>query len=55
MCCCQAVALVLGFVGLKLGAEVAGVEVSSAVSLAVIISTLSGGIVLSQLAETRED
>ena len=42
-----AVALVLGFVGLKLGAEVAGLEVSSALSLGVIVSTLGGGILLS--------
>jgi len=46
----KAVALVLGFVGLKLGAEVAGIEVSSAASLAVIFSTLGGGVALSQLA-----
>ena len=43
----KAVALVLGFVGLKLGAEVAGLEVSSALSLGVIVSTLGGGILLS--------
>jgi len=51
----KAVALVLGFVGLKLGAEVAGFEISSAVSLGVIMSTLVGGIVLSKLAEGTED
>lgn len=50
-CCLQAVAVVLGFVGLKLGAEVCGVEISSAVSLGVIFSTLGGGVVLSLLAE----
>jgi len=46
----QAVAIVLGFVGLKLGAEVVGIEVSSALSLGVIITTLGGGVVLSQFA-----
>ena len=49
----NAVALVLGFVGLKLGAEVVGFEVSSAASLAVIISTLGGGVLLSQLADAH--
>jgi len=47
----KAVALVLGFVGLKLGAEVVGVEVSSALSLGVILSTLGGGVLLSLLAD----
>ena len=46
----KAVALVLGFVGLKLGAEVLGVEVSSALSLGVIVTTLGGGVGLSLLA-----
>jgi len=50
----KAVALVLGFVGLKLGAEVVGVEVSSALSLGVILSTLGGGVVLSQLADSSD-
>jgi len=50
----KAVALVLGFVGLKLGAEVVGVEVSSALSLGVILSTLCGGVVLSQLADSSD-
>ena len=36
----SAVALVLGFVGLKLGVEVLGVEVSSMESLGVILATL---------------
>jgi len=47
----KAVALVLGFVGLKLGLEVAGVDISSGLSLAVILSTLGGGVVLSLLAD----
>ena len=50
----SAVALVLGFVGLKLGAEVAGFEVSSAISLGVIVSTLGGGVLLSQAADAEE-
>ena len=49
----KAVALVLGFVGLKLGAEVAGLEVSSALSLGVIVSTLGGGVLLSMLERER--
>merc|ERR1711871_1555522 len=40
----KAVALVLGFVGVKLGLQVAGTEISSGVSLAVIVSTLVGGV-----------
>ena len=51
----KAVAIVLGFVGLKLGAEVAGYEVSSAISLGVIVTTLGGGIVLSSLASAAEE
>ena len=51
----KAVAIVLGFVGLKLGAEVAGYEVSSAISLGVIVTTLGGGIALSSLASSAEE
>ena len=40
--------------GLKLGAEVAGVGISSAVSLGVIISTLGSGVALSLLADADE-
>ncbi len=50
----KAVALVLGFVGLKLGAEVAGFDVSSGLSLGFILTTLSGGILLSQAADAAE-
>jgi len=50
----KAVALVLGFVGVKLAAEVAGVEVSSAISLGVIVSTLATGVIASQLANENE-
>ena len=51
----KAVAIVLGFVGLKLGAEGAGYEVSSAISLGVIVTTLGGGIALSSLASAAEE
>jgi tellurite resistance protein TerC len=53
----KAVAIVLGFVGVKLGAEVLGVEVSSALSLGVIVATLGGGVGLSLLAsdETKAE
>ena len=51
----KAVALVLGFVGVKLGCEVEGLEVSSAASLSLILATLGGGVVLSKLAEAEED
>lgn len=50
----KAVAIVLGFVGLKLGVEVFGIEVSSALSLAVIFSTLGGGIFFSLTADDDE-
>jgi len=51
----KAVAIVLGFVGLKLGAEVAGIEVSSAISLGVIVTTLGGGVALSLLASAADE
>jgi len=50
----KAVALVLGFVGVKLAAEVFGIEVSSALSLGVIVATLGGGVGLSLLAAEEE-
>lgn len=50
----KAVAIVLGFVGVKLAAEVFGVEVSSALSLGVIVATLGGGVGLSLLAAEEE-
>merc|ERR1711924_8661 len=50
----KAVALVLGFVGVKLAAEVFGIEVSSALSLGVIVATLGGGVGLSLLASAEE-
>jgi TerC family integral membrane protein len=50
----KAVAIVLGFVGLKLGVEVIGFEVSSLFSLGVIVATLGGGVGLSLLAAEEE-
>merc|ERR1711966_652092 len=50
----KAVAIVLGFVGVKLAAEVFGVEGSSALSLGVIVATLGGGVGLSLLAAEEE-
>lgn len=47
----KAVAVVLGFVGLKLALSVAGVEVSSAFSLGVILVSLTSGVVLSNLVD----
>mmetsp|Transcript_24991 Transcript_24991/g.56683 ORF Transcript_24991/g.56683 Transcript_24991/m.56683 type:complete len:552 (-) Transcript_24991:78-1733(-) len=47
----KSAAIILGFVGIKLVAEVAGFEISSALSLFFIIAVLGGGIVLSLLAE----
>ena len=49
----SAVALVLGFVGLKLGVEVLGVEVSSMESLGVILATLGGGVALSLASDAE--
>ena len=49
----KAVAIVLGFVGLKLGAQVFGYELSSAVSLGVILSTLGGSVILSLAADAQ--
>jgi len=51
----KAVAIVLGFVGVKLCAEVFGYEVSSAVSLVIIVTTLLGGVFFSKLADEEED
>jgi len=49
----KSVAIVLGFVGVKLCAEVAGYEVSSALSLAFIVLTLGGGILASKIKEAE--
>jgi len=51
----KAVAVVLGFVGVKLCAEVAGYELSSALSLIVILTVLGIGIGASKLAEEEGD
>jgi len=45
----SAVAIVLGFVGLKLGLEVLNFEIDSLLSLGVIVSVLGGGVALSLL------
>jgi len=50
----KAVAIVLGFVGFKLGAEVVGIEVSSGLSLFFILTTLGGGILASQIATDQQ-
>jgi TerC family integral membrane protein len=50
----KSVALVLGFVGVKLAAEVAGFEISSLLSLTIIISTLGIGVAAS-LAKAKEE
>lgn len=50
----KAVAIVLGFVGLKLGAEATSIDVSSAFSLAFIFSTLAGGVLLSLAADDND-
>lgn len=49
-----AVAIVLGFVGLKLGLEVVGYEVSSGISLGFIIAVLGGAIVLSKTVDLEK-
>ena len=49
-----AVALILGFVGLKMGAEYFHVEIPTTVSLGVIAALLGGGIGLSLLERRRE-
>lgn len=49
-----AVAAILGFVGLKLVGEVAGFEVDSSISLAVIVITLAVGIIASKLEDGKE-
>jgi TerC family integral membrane protein len=51
----KAVAVVLGFVGVKLGLEVFGVEVSSLLSLGVIIVTLGVGIAASVYEQNKDE
>jgi len=51
----KAVAVILGFVGFKLGAGVAGVEIASTTSLAFIIGVLFIGVAASlQMQETQD-
>jgi len=50
----KSVAFVLGFVGVKLAAEVAGFEISSLLSLTIIVSTLGIGVAAS-LAKAKEE
>jgi len=47
----NAVGIVLGFVGLKLTVSFFGQEIPSAVSLGIIFTLLTGGVVLSKLSE----
>lgn len=49
-----AVAIVLGFVGAKLGGEFFGYNVSTELSLGVILAFLGGGIGLSLIQRTEE-
>jgi len=51
----KSVAVILGFVGLKLVGEVAGVEISSGLSLAVIVTTLGVGIAASLVEESSDN
>merc|ERR1711920_498169 len=51
----KSVAVVLGFVGVKLGAEVFGVETSSIVSLAVIVGVLVVGIAASMYEMNKNE
>lgn len=47
-------AVILGFVGLKLVGEVAGVELDSSISLIIILGTLAIGIITSKLEEAEK-
>lgn len=50
----KAVALVLGFVGLKILAEYMGFEIETSASLGIVTSILSGGVALSYLLPSSE-
>ena len=50
-----AVALILGFVGVKMLAEYFHVHIPTATSLAIICATLGGGVALSLLDKRRQD
>lgn len=45
----KAVALVLGFIGAKMLADFGGYHISTQASLAVVVSTLTGGVAASLL------
>jgi predicted tellurium resistance membrane protein TerC len=49
------VAIILGFVGVKLGAEYFGMAVSNEASLGVIVTMLSGGIGLSLATKDADE
>jgi len=51
----KAVAVILGFVGFKLGAGVAGVEIASTTSLAFIVGVLFVGVVASLQMQDAQD
>ena len=51
----QSVGIILGFIGVKLIAEFVGYEISDAQSLAVVITTLGGGIAWSLLAPPEKE
>lgn len=46
-----AVAIVLGFIGVKIGISFYGIEVGDLVSLAVVVCLLSGGVIASLLTD----
>jgi Membrane protein TerC, possibly involved in tellurium resistance len=49
-----AVAVILGFVGVKLFAEYFGVEIPTQASLAVVVTMLSGGVGLSLWSKNQK-
>uniref|UniRef100_A0A7S0W8F8 Uncharacterized protein n=1 Tax=Hemiselmis tepida TaxID=464990 RepID=A0A7S0W8F8_9CRYP len=50
----QAVAIVLGFVGVKMMAEFGGVEISEEAALAVVVSVLGAGVAASLVKNSQE-
>lgn len=51
----KAVALVLGFIGAKMIADFGGFHISTQASLAVVISTLTGGVAASLLIPAKSE
>mmetsp|Transcript_15812 Transcript_15812/g.43733 ORF Transcript_15812/g.43733 Transcript_15812/m.43733 type:complete len:88 (-) Transcript_15812:1900-2163(-) len=51
----KAVAVVLGFIGGKLIAEYFGIQISTEVSLGVVVSMLGGGVAASLLDKSDEE